>query len=162
MRSEKGKGGSTASRRHGRGLGPSRGRVGPIGMSESPPVSRIAGWQGSARNLGKRCGVEAAVADYLGGGGTISAAGVIRRTPLIPARTEEVMRQEEPGRGGPIRPLDWRKDLPFEAAAASDRLGWAGLEAAHYRAAPAAEVNSPALTHHRLVLVARPPEELDL
>ena len=50
----------------------------------------------------------------------------------------------------------------MEAAAASDRLGWPGLEAARYRAAPAGEVNSPALTHHRLVLVARPPEELDL
>ena len=49
----------------------------------------------------------------------------------------QVMRQEEPGRGGPIGPLDWLKILPFEAAAASDRLGWVGLEAARYRAAPA-------------------------
>ena len=39
------------------------------------------------------------------------------------------MRQEESGRGGPIGPLDWRKILPFEADAASDRLGWVGLEA---------------------------------
>jgi AraC family transcriptional regulator len=37
-----------------------------------------------------------------------------------------------------------------------------GLEAARFRAAPAAELNPPALTHHRLVLFARPPEELDL
>ncbi|MBV8316002.1 MAG: hypothetical protein JOZ53_13755, partial [Planctomycetaceae bacterium] len=31
----------------------------------------------------------------------------------------------------------------------------------HFRAAPASECSSPALTHHRLVLFARPPEELD-
>ena len=37
-----------------------------------------------------------------------------------------------------------------------------GLEAARYRAAPASELNPPPLTHHWLVLVTRPPEELDL
>src|SRR5438552_3974370 len=52
--------------------------------------------------------------------------------------------------------------LPFEADASSDRLGWVGLEAARYRAAPAFERNVPALTHHRVFLVIRPPEELDL
>jgi hypothetical protein len=72
------------------------------------------------------------------------------------------MRQQEPGRSDPIRPRDWRKILPFEADAASDRLGWVGLEAARYRAAPASELNVPALTHHSLVLAARPPEQLDL
>ena len=72
------------------------------------------------------------------------------------------MRQEVPGRGDPIGPLDWRKITPIEAAAASDRLGWVGLEAARYRASPASEVNPPASTHHWLVLVTRPPEELDL
>ena len=58
--------------------------------------------------------------------------------------------------------MDWRKIIPFEAAASSDRLGWVGLEAARYRGAPAFELNLPAITHHRLVLFARPPEELDL
>jgi AraC family transcriptional regulator len=73
------------------------------------------------------------------------------------------MRQEDPGRGGPLGPLAlWRKILPIEEAAASDRLGWVGLEAARYRAAPAWEYNPPALAHHRLVLCARPPEELHL
>jgi AraC family transcriptional regulator len=72
------------------------------------------------------------------------------------------MQQEEPGRGDPIGPIDWRKILPFEPAAASDRLGWVGLEAARCRAEPAFERDVPALTHHRLVFVARPPEELDL
>jgi AraC family transcriptional regulator len=83
------------------------------------------------------------------------------------------MRQEEPGRGGPIgpldcrksvpvEPLDWHKSVSFEPAAASDRLGWVGLEAARYRCEPALESNTPAVTHHRLVLFIRPPEELDL
>jgi AraC family transcriptional regulator len=72
------------------------------------------------------------------------------------------MREEELRRGDPIGPLDWRKILPFEAAAASDRLGWVGLEAARCRAEPGFERDVPALAHHRLVLVARPPEKLDL
>jgi len=64
--------------------------------------------------------------------------------------------------GGPIGPLDCLKILPHEAAASSDRLGWVGLEAARCRAAPAFELNLPPLTHHRLFLFARPPEELDM
>jgi AraC family transcriptional regulator len=72
------------------------------------------------------------------------------------------MRQEEPGRGGLLAPFDWFKILPFEADASSDRLGWVGLEAARYRAAPPSELHPPALTHHRLFLFIRPPEELDL
>ena len=74
----------------------------------------------------------------------------------------QMMRDEKPPGCGPIGPLDWRKNLPFEAVAASDRLGWTGLEAARYSAAPAIEINTPALTHHALVLFTRPPEELDL
>src|SRR6516165_3585665 len=74
----------------------------------------------------------------------------------------QVMQEEEPGRGAPIDPLDWRKIVPFEAAAASDRLGWVGLKAVRYLAAPASELHPPAMTHHRFILFARPPEELDL
>src|SRR6476659_6270833 len=72
------------------------------------------------------------------------------------------MRQQEPGRGDPIGPLDWFKNLPFEPAASSDRLGWAGLEAARNCAVPDSELHAPAITHHRLILFTRPPEELDL
>jgi hypothetical protein len=72
------------------------------------------------------------------------------------------MRREEPGRGRPLAPLDLRKIAPIEAAAVSDRLGWVGLEAARYCEAPAFEFNRPAITHHRLVLYTRPPEELYL
>src|SRR5262245_8050807 len=74
----------------------------------------------------------------------------------------QVMRQVEPQPGDPIGPLDWLKNLPFEPAASSHRLGWVGLEAARYRAASAAERNQPRVTHHLLILYARPPEELDL
>src|SRR5499427_5924576 len=77
-------------------------------------------------------------------------------------REMRLMRPEEPRRGDLINPLDWHKILPFDAAAASDRLGWVGLEAARCRAEPAFERNVPAITHHRLVLVTRPPEDLDL
>ena len=72
------------------------------------------------------------------------------------------MRQVEPGRGDRIGPLDWRQILPFEAAAASDRLGWEGLEAARCCAEPPFEFSVPAITHHRLVLVSRPPVDLEL
>jgi len=72
------------------------------------------------------------------------------------------MPEKELGRGDPLGPLDWLKILPHETAASSDRLGWVGLEAARCRAAPAFEFNLPALTHHRLFLFTRPPDELDL
>jgi len=71
------------------------------------------------------------------------------------------MRQDEPGRGDPIGPLDWLKIIPSEPVASSDRLGWVG-QAARYRAARASEFSPPAITHHRLVLFIRPPDELDL
>jgi AraC family transcriptional regulator len=58
--------------------------------------------------------------------------------------------------------LDWHKILPLEPAASSDRLRWVGLEALRCCAVPAFELNPPAITHHRLVLFIRPPEELDL
>src|SRR5689334_17328032 len=72
------------------------------------------------------------------------------------------MRQAEPQPGYPLGPLDWLRLLPHETAASSDGLGWVGLQAARCRVAPAFELNLPALTHHRLFLFSRPPEELDL
>ncbi len=72
------------------------------------------------------------------------------------------MQEKAPGHGGPIRPLNWRKGIPFQPVGASDRLGWVGLEAARFRASPAWAYNAPALTHHRLVLVTRPPQELEM
>jgi hypothetical protein len=53
-----------------------------------------------------------------------------------------------------------RKVGPIHAAAASDRLGWVGMDAARYSEAPAFEFNPPDITHHRLILYTRPPEEL--
>jgi hypothetical protein len=72
------------------------------------------------------------------------------------------MREEQPRGGDSIGPLDWLNNIPHEAVAASDRLGWVGLEAARYRAVPASEYNPPALTHHWFVLFIRPPQELEL
>jgi AraC family transcriptional regulator len=72
------------------------------------------------------------------------------------------MQYEEPGRGDPIGPLEWRKILQFEAGASSHRLGWVSLGAARCRAEPPSELHPPAIPHHRLILVTRPPEELDL
>jgi AraC family transcriptional regulator len=73
-----------------------------------------------------------------------------------------VIAEEEPRRGNLIGLLDWRETLPFEPTASSNRLGWVSLEAARFRASPAHEFNQPALTHHMLVLFARPPDKLDL
>jgi AraC family transcriptional regulator len=52
--------------------------------------------------------------------------------------------------------------VTFEATATSDRLGWHGLEAARYRAAPSSEIDAPAMDHHWLILFTRPSRELDL
>ena len=55
------------------------------------------------------------------------------------------MRQQEPGRGDLIGPQDWLKTLPFELAASSHGLGWAGLVAARNRVASASALNAPPL-----------------
>src|SRR5262245_33163937 len=80
-------------------------------------------------------------------------------------RETQMMQEEAAGRGDPIGPLDWLKIALFEPAAASDRLGWVGLEAAHCRGRhpePVFEHSAPAITHHWLALFIRPPEALDL
>ena len=50
------------------------------------------------------------------------------------------MRQEQPGRGGPLGPLHWLKILPFEAAAGSSNteLLWARKAATVQQAVDAA------------------------
>jgi AraC family transcriptional regulator len=72
------------------------------------------------------------------------------------------MGQEEPRLDGPLGPIELRKLVPFEPHAASDLLGWVGLQAARYREAPSSEIDLSPLTHHTLVLITRPPDELDL
>ena len=52
------------------------------------------------------------------------------------------MPHEKPTFSGQLGPLELRRKLvPFEPSAASDRLGWVGLEAARYRAAPASDIH---------------------
>jgi len=61
-----------------------------------------------------------------------------------------------------IGPLDWFRRLPFEADASSERMGWVGLQGARYRAVPTSELSPPAMSHHRLALFVRPPDELEM
>src|SRR5262245_48590738 len=73
----------------------------------------------------------------------------------------QAMREEASGRRDPVGPRDWWRTLPIKLGASSDLLGWVGLEAVRC-AQPDFESEVPALTHHRLVLVSRPPEQLEL
>jgi AraC family transcriptional regulator len=73
-----------------------------------------------------------------------------------------VMDRETPGHGSAVWPREWAGVVPFAPSAASDRLGWVGMEAARYADLPGTEIELPALTHHTLVLFNRPPDEMDL
>jgi AraC family transcriptional regulator len=59
-------------------------------------------------------------------------------------------------------PLELIKHFPGEPFAASDRLGWVGLEALRYRYQPPNEAFQPPLTHHTLLLFLHTPKELEL
>src|SRR3954468_18068863 len=72
------------------------------------------------------------------------------------------MRQEKPGVRSTLAPLDFRKACPIKASRASEGLGWVGLEAARFDGLIDFESANPPVTHHRLFLFIRPPEELDL
>jgi hypothetical protein len=61
-----------------------------------------------------------------------------------------------------LGPLEYHPLVPVEPVVASQRLGWAGLEAARFSDLADAEFYRPALTHHSLILFTRPPDELDL
>jgi len=71
--------------------------------------------------------------------------------------------QREPAESGPLLgPLEYHSLVPVEPAAASHRLGWTGLEATRFSDLGDAEFERPALTHHSLILITKPPDELDL
>jgi len=73
------------------------------------------------------------------------------------------MQQEMSGSGGPLEPFAAiHKQCPWTAKATSERLGWTNVEAARYDLSSGSEVLSPAATYHRLVLVTRTAEEVDL
>jgi hypothetical protein len=74
----------------------------------------------------------------------------------------QVIRKKELRRNDSIRPLDWLKAIPFQPAAASDRLGWAGLEALLFNDLPDAEIERPRMTHHKFVLFNRLPDVFEL
>src|SRR5258707_12892774 len=73
----------------------------------------------------------------------------------------QVMRQQEPGLGGPFGPIELIKHFPGEPFAASDRLRWVGLEALRYRDQPPNEAFQPPLTHHSLLLFIHTPKEFE-
>jgi AraC family transcriptional regulator len=62
---------------------------------------------------------------------------------------------------GPLSPLDVIKHLPGAPIAASDRRGWAGLQAIRYRDNPPNEAIQPASTHHALLLFLHRPTEFE-
>jgi AraC family transcriptional regulator len=70
----------------------------------------------------------------------------------------------EQGARGPLTPLETFSVFPITARASrtSEGLGWSGVEAARFKGSLDFEVDKPPLTHHKLVLFIRPPEELDL
>jgi LmbE family N-acetylglucosaminyl deacetylase len=57
-----------------------------------------------------------------------------------------------------LGPLEHHSLVPVEPAAASQRLGWTGLEAARFSGLADADVERPALTHHSVILFTRPPD----
>ena len=73
-----------------------------------------------------------------------------------------MMRQQEPGLGGLLGPLELITHFPGEPLAASDRRGWAGLEALRYHYQPPNEALQPPLTHHSLLLFLHAPREFEL
>jgi AraC family transcriptional regulator len=72
------------------------------------------------------------------------------------------MRQQEPGRGDLVGPLDLIRQFPGAPCAASDRRRWVGLEALRYRYQPPNEALQPPLTHHSLLLFLHAPREFEL
>src|SRR5262249_34609775 len=74
----------------------------------------------------------------------------------------QVPRRGESRRGDPIGSLDWHNVLPFRTDASSDGQGWVSIQAARCGAELGFEFSVRALTYHRLVFVARPPDALEL
>src|SRR6516165_10593600 len=61
-----------------------------------------------------------------------------------------------------LGPLEYHSLVPVEPTAASHGLGWTGLEATRFSDLGDADFVRPPLTHHSLILITDPPNELDL
>jgi AraC family transcriptional regulator len=61
-----------------------------------------------------------------------------------------------------LEPFEHDSLVPVEPTAASHLLGWTGLQAARLCDLTDAEFVRSALTHHTLILITEPPDELDL
>src|SRR5262249_50307919 len=71
--------------------------------------------------------------------------------------------QQEPAESGRLLgPLENHQLVPVGPTVASQGLGWTGLEAMRLSDLGDAEFVRPALTHHSLILITKPPDELDV
>ena len=70
--------------------------------------------------------------------------------------------QREPTESRPLLGPFERRHTLVAPSAASERLGWTGLEAARFSDVAGTEFERPALTHHLLILHTGLPDELDL
>jgi NAD(P)-dependent dehydrogenase (short-subunit alcohol dehydrogenase family)/AraC-like DNA-binding protein len=98
------------------------------------------------------------VLDDKTGGGVRAFSGEVHR--LVSEGT--VMRLEVAKQVSPLAPQEYHRLVPLQPAAASYRLGWAGLEAVLFNDLPDAEIERPSLTHHTLVLFNRPPDVFEV
>src|SRR5262245_43363818 len=71
------------------------------------------------------------------------------------------MSQQDSALSGLLRPLELVGSFPGVPCAASERLGWSGMEALRYRDQGANEAVQPAITHHSLLLFLRTPSEFE-
>src|SRR5262245_66051834 len=72
------------------------------------------------------------------------------------------MQRESLESGRLLGPLENHELIPVGPTVLSQGLGWTGLEATRFSDWGDADFERPALTHHSLVLITKPPDELDL
>src|SRR5262245_21550030 len=72
------------------------------------------------------------------------------------------MQRESLESGRLLGPLENHELIPVGPTTASQGLGWTGLEATRFSDLGDAEFERPALTHHALILITKPPDELDV
>jgi AraC family transcriptional regulator len=72
------------------------------------------------------------------------------------------MQREAMESGRLLGPLEYHSLVPVGPTVASQGLGWTGLEATRFSEWGGAEFERPALTHHSVILITDPPDELDV
>src|SRR5262249_53760554 len=72
------------------------------------------------------------------------------------------MQRKSAESGRLLGPLENHELVPVGPTIASQGLGWASLEATRFSNWCDAEFMRPALTHHSLILITKPPDELEV